>query len=506
MVRRPRAGRKRRLLGQLCFVIYLRDGQDRDVVWREPNIVQRTFKILRVIRKGSLLHRAGLVGSGQRDVVLQGQLPDQTARVFLQVLMVLSHLSAAEVVVHGGVGRTVEITTNQSGHVAARRGLDGLDQQMGLPQFHVRRSRITKNVGVNHAQLVACTMSVLHVPVLQDNSQGNVAFGESLVHLLLLLLVPHVVRDFLLGKPVVVEDSLLHSLKPGDSPERRAALAGVLPTVEDRISLLLLEQAVVAIGSQLRLEPLVEGILLDLLQGDDVCAHGLHLLDNEVFSPIPAKRPLLTVGVNVFRGVKVGQDVPVKDLELLLQPLRIEGSTVADHLAHAGFLWRRDDRPCRDCHLPLCLLPTLGEGNDVQAKGSLDVVLRWAVLTGIPHLCPLRNRILCFVLLRLRVPGMLWQSVPSSKETLSGAVVSPGLGHIADCGHLMRMVKARLNSWTAHPSVLYPLAAALVFKPASIAIFQGHINRHLGYHDRPVPSNKLCSLDVDHCLTIILVV
>mmetsp|Transcript_133621 Transcript_133621/g.316722 ORF Transcript_133621/g.316722 Transcript_133621/m.316722 type:complete len:278 (-) Transcript_133621:121-954(-) len=275
--------------------------------------------------------------------------------------------------------------------------------------------------------------------------------------------------------------------------------------MEDRISLLLLEEAIVAIGSQLWLEPLVEGILLNLLKSDNICTHGLHFLDDEVLAPIPAEGPLLAVGVDILRGIEIGQDVPIKNLELLLQPLRVEGSTVADHLAHPGFLWRRNDRSGGDRHLPLRLLPALGEGNDVQAKGSLDVVLRWAVLAGIPHLCPLRNWILRFVLLWLRIPGMLWQGVPSSKETLSGAVVSPGLGHITDGRHLVWVVKARLDARTPHPSVLYPLAGALIFKPATIAVFQGYVDRHLGHDDRPVPSNKFCSLDVDHCLTIILV-
>mmetsp|Transcript_124192 Transcript_124192/g.277093 ORF Transcript_124192/g.277093 Transcript_124192/m.277093 type:complete len:209 (-) Transcript_124192:617-1243(-) len=193
-------------------------------------------------------------------------------------------------------------------------------------------------------------MRRLDVKVLKHHGEGDVALGKPLQALLYNLGVGNDAPQLGSGELVVVDDMLVHPLEARGLVESRTALSRVLPTMEDRLPLLLLENALVACVGELGPEPVVIGVLLDLLQRDDVCSHGLELLEDEVFTPSPRKGPLLAIGIDSLCCIQVRQYVPIHHLELLAQPLGVEGSTIADHTARPGLLGGGDDCACGDGH------------------------------------------------------------------------------------------------------------------------------------------------------------
>mmetsp|Transcript_85337 Transcript_85337/g.241876 ORF Transcript_85337/g.241876 Transcript_85337/m.241876 type:complete len:215 (+) Transcript_85337:443-1087(+) len=212
---------------------------------------------------------------------------------------------------------------------------------------------------VHHAEDVAAVgprrlaaVRRLYVQVLQDHCQPYVALGEPLEALLGILGVLDYQGHLGCRELVVVDDVLVHTLEAGGLVEGGAALGGVLPPVEDRLPLLLLEDTLIPRLRELRPEPVVVGVLLHLLERDDVRGHGFQLLQDQVLPPRPRQRPLLAVGIYGFCGVQVRQNIPVHHLELFAQPLGIEGAAVADHPTCPCLLRRRDNRACGDCHTP----------------------------------------------------------------------------------------------------------------------------------------------------------
>mmetsp|Transcript_25998 Transcript_25998/g.75085 ORF Transcript_25998/g.75085 Transcript_25998/m.75085 type:complete len:209 (-) Transcript_25998:197-823(-) len=190
---------------------------------------------------------------------------------------------------------------------------------------------------------------------------------------------PHLV----LRRLVVLDDVLVHPLEARCLEEGGAALNDILAAVEDGVALFALVHALVALLGELRPEPVVVGILLDLLERDDVRGHGLQLLENQVLPPAPREGPLFAVGVHRLRRIKVGQDIPVHHLELLAEPLRVEGATVGDHSARPRLLRGGDDGAGSDGHAADSrLLPVLQQRDDVEAERAVDVLLARAVRPG----------------------------------------------------------------------------------------------------------------------------
>mmetsp|Transcript_18701 Transcript_18701/g.44365 ORF Transcript_18701/g.44365 Transcript_18701/m.44365 type:complete len:205 (+) Transcript_18701:1047-1661(+) len=203
--------------------------------------------------------------------------------------------------------------------------------------------------------------------------------------------------------------------------------------MKNGLPLLRLKNALVAHLRQSGPEPVIKGVLLHLLQGDDVGGHRLQLLDDEVLAPIPGERPLLAVGVHILSRIEVCQNVPVHHLELLAEPLRVEGPAIADHLSHSCLLRRGDHCACGDGHHARHALPAvLGQGDDVHAQGPVNVQMAGAVLPGLGHLGPLCQRLLEAGVVGLFAPVVSRQMVPAPQEALPGAVVIKGLGHIPD--------------------------------------------------------------------------
>mmetsp|Transcript_87289 Transcript_87289/g.226698 ORF Transcript_87289/g.226698 Transcript_87289/m.226698 type:complete len:289 (-) Transcript_87289:431-1297(-) len=271
----------------------------------------------------------------------------------------------------------------------------------------------------------------LDVQVLEDDSQRDVPLGEALEALLGHLGIRDEAAHLCRRKLVIVNDVLVHSLETRGLEEGCAAFGRVLPAVEDGLSLLLLEDALVTRLQELRTKPIVISILLDLLQCNDVCCHGLELLEDQVLAPSPGQCPLLTVWVNRFCRIQVREDVPIHDLELFAQPLGIEGATVADHPASPRFLRRRDDGARGDRHASHERVSVvLEEGDDVEAQGSVDVLLARAVRPRGRDFDPLCNRLLHSVVVWLAPPHVLRQVVPAPQETLLGAIALERLRNV----------------------------------------------------------------------------
>mmetsp|Transcript_51228 Transcript_51228/g.122748 ORF Transcript_51228/g.122748 Transcript_51228/m.122748 type:complete len:204 (+) Transcript_51228:1026-1637(+) len=202
--------------------------------------------------------------------------------------------------------------------------------------------------------------------------------------------------------------------------------------MKDRIPLLLLKNALVASFCQLRPEPLVIGVLLHLLQRDDVCSHRLQLLHDEVLPPSPGQGPLLAVRIDRLGGIQIGQDIPIHHLELLVQPLCVESGPVGDHAATACLLGRGDDSPSGDGHAAGgCIAAALDQGSDLQAEGPINVLFARAVRPSVGHLHPLSD-LLLLVHIVLRAPHRLRNGVVALEKALLGAVTQVCLRHIFD--------------------------------------------------------------------------
>mmetsp|Transcript_88068 Transcript_88068/g.257444 ORF Transcript_88068/g.257444 Transcript_88068/m.257444 type:complete len:312 (-) Transcript_88068:95-1030(-) len=289
---------------------------------------------------------------------------------------------------------------------------------------------------------------------------------------------------------------LVHAFEARRLVEGGTTLCSVLPSVEDGVPLLLLEDALVASLRQLGAEPVVVGVLLHLLQRDDVRRHGLELLQYQVLSPGPRQRPLLTVGIHGLCCVQVCEDVPVHHLELLVQPLGVEGAAIADHPPRARLLGRGDDGACGDGHAAdRRVAAVLQHRDDVQAEGPVDVLLCGSVRPRRRHLYPLRNGLFEGVLVRLASPHVLRQIVPAAKEAFLRAVAIICLCYVTDLRHLVRMEEAGLNDRPSQPPVPHVWAAPLVFEEPPILVAQGNIQGHLRNHHRSVPADQLGAHD-----------
>mmetsp|Transcript_66673 Transcript_66673/g.171671 ORF Transcript_66673/g.171671 Transcript_66673/m.171671 type:complete len:251 (+) Transcript_66673:960-1712(+) len=239
------------------------------------------------------------------------------------------------------------------------------------------------------------TMRRLDVQVLEHRGQRDVSLREPLNTLLRLIRVGDEAADLASRELVVVDNVLVHSLKARGLVEGGAALRRVLAPVEDWLALLRLEDALVARLCKLWAEPVVIGVLLYLLQRDNVRGHRLQLLQDKMLAPTPRERPLLAVWVDGLRGVQVRQDVPVHHLELLAQPLCVEGPAVADHSPRASLLRCGDDRTRGDRHASrLGIAPILQDRYDVQAQRSINVLRSWAIGPRVRDLYPLRDWLL----------------------------------------------------------------------------------------------------------------
>mmetsp|Transcript_17523 Transcript_17523/g.52713 ORF Transcript_17523/g.52713 Transcript_17523/m.52713 type:complete len:361 (+) Transcript_17523:1043-2125(+) len=347
-------------------------------------------------------------------------------------------------------------------------------------------------------------MRRLDVHVLENRGQRDVALREPLDALLCGRQVRDEAADLAGRELVVVDDVLVDPLEARGLVEGRAALRRVLPAMEDRVPLLLLEDALVAGLRELRTEPVVECVLLHLLQRDDVGGHGLQLLQDQVLAPAPRERPLLAVRVDGLGGVEVGENVPVHHLELLAQPLGIERAAVADHPACAGLLRSGDDGARGDRHAAGLGVPAvLQHRNDVQAKRAVDVLLARAVGPRLRHLDPLRDGLLEGIVLGLRPPHVLRQVVPAAEEALLGAVALEGLRHVADLRHLVGVEEAGLDHRTAQPAVAHVRTPPLVFEEAAVLVAERDVDRHLRYDHRAVPADQLRAGDRDRRLFVV---
>mmetsp|Transcript_35139 Transcript_35139/g.79274 ORF Transcript_35139/g.79274 Transcript_35139/m.79274 type:complete len:209 (-) Transcript_35139:260-886(-) len=208
-----------------------------------------------------------------------------------------------------------------------------------------------------------------------------------------------------------------------------------------------------------------------------------------MFPPCPRQSPLLAVGEDGLRGIKVGEDVPVHDLELLAQPLGIESAAIADHAPRPRFLGCRNHRARGDGqHSHRGVAAILEDGDDVETQGPVYVGGGGAVLPRERHLDPLRRRLLrrpgCYgpaaaAALRSGQPLIARQLVPTAHEALLRAVVLVRLSDIPELGSLVRVEDAWLDDRPAQPSIAHMRTVALVLEEAAIPILEGHVDGHL---------------------------
>mmetsp|Transcript_47307 Transcript_47307/g.143835 ORF Transcript_47307/g.143835 Transcript_47307/m.143835 type:complete len:348 (+) Transcript_47307:1010-2053(+) len=298
---------------------------------------------------------------------------------------------------------------------------------------------------------------------------------------------------------------LVYPLEAGRLVKRPATLGSVLPAVEDGIAFFLLENALVASLRQLWSEPVVIGVLLDLLQRDDVCSHGLQLFQDQVLPPCPRQRPLFAIRVDRLRRVEVRQNIPIHHLELLAQPLCVESPAVANHAACPRFLGRGDDGAGGDRHPPDGrIFAVLEQGDDVKAQRPVDILLTRAIRPRRTDLYPLGDRLLYLVVRGLAPPHVLRQIVPAPKEALLGAKTLKRFRDVPDLGHLVRVEKARLDDRAAKPAVTDARATALVLEEPAVLVPQRYVNRHLRHDDRTVAADQLCSHHCDRWLFVVV--
>mmetsp|Transcript_30221 Transcript_30221/g.91468 ORF Transcript_30221/g.91468 Transcript_30221/m.91468 type:complete len:249 (+) Transcript_30221:328-1074(+) len=229
-----------------------------------------------------------------------------------QVGMFSSHQALAQVLVNRRIGRRVEVPANQQRHVLQLRRFQRLQHQVDLPKLDICRFGVGQYVRVHHAQLMAATRPLrlpvlrrLQGQVLQDHHEGDiactVAFPPRQTSIAINLACPaRIGRDLVVIKRMLVNPTEARRLEEG-----RAPLDGVLALVKDWFPPLALERALVTGLGQLRLEPFLECVFLNLLQRDDVSRHGLQFLDDQVFPPSPRERPLFAIWVLMLVRVQI---------------------------------------------------------------------------------------------------------------------------------------------------------------------------------------------------------
>mmetsp|Transcript_7262 Transcript_7262/g.23246 ORF Transcript_7262/g.23246 Transcript_7262/m.23246 type:complete len:256 (-) Transcript_7262:1245-2012(-) len=154
--RKARVGQERPLVpAQLNLV---RDGQHRQrrqAVRGQPNIIEHTRKVLRVVGRVRLLALHQLVRRRQLQVVWRAEnVVHHVVRVHLQIRVVGVHRVTRQKLHHRAVRRRVEVARQHQRHLAPDQLRQLLQQRVRLHILDVRVVRVPKHVRRGHAQLL----------------------------------------------------------------------------------------------------------------------------------------------------------------------------------------------------------------------------------------------------------------------------------------------------------------------------------------------------------------